>query len=64
MIMNERVMVTYGTPGDGFTLVGPLTTNTPEIEAITNQLDYEGSYWWYLPIVRPADFIRDNVITV
>lgn len=49
--MNTHLLV-YGNPVDGFTFIGPITPNDPELEAwIENHL--AGETWWYAPLKRP-----------
>lgn len=55
-----HVLVT-GTPSEGFTFIGPVTPNDPDLEHYTD-IDPKPDYWWYAKLTAlpaPAKENRD-----
>ncbi len=53
------VMLAFGDPWDGLTLVGPAYPNTVEIEEATDR-HLRGATWWYVPFQSLAAFLTEQ----
>ncbi len=49
----EQVLLVWGDPAAGFTYVGPVTTNDPDLEAFIERYLHD-RYWWYVPLTSLA----------
>jgi hypothetical protein len=46
-VSDQPVMLVYGNPADGFTYVGPVVPNDPELESYI-ETELHDQYWWYV----------------
>jgi len=62
LLREPKSIVIAGNPVDGFTYIGPLTseslseTDSHDIEALT---DERGGYWWIVELEPANDFIQE-----